>query len=127
MAWVQERLGKAPADRLVIREYAATWIKQRPGLRPRTIQLYEGLLSRHISPYFTGVTLAKIDNNPAAIRAYASMRWGELAALRRGDLDLTAATVRIERTQVKVGGRITEGPAKSRAGRRRSGGDSWPG
>lgn len=49
---------------------------------------------------------------------YASFRWGELAALRRSDLDLTAATVRVERTQVEVGGQITEGPPKSRAGRR---------
>lgn len=49
---------------------------------------------------------------------YASLRWGELAALRRGDLDLTSATVRVERTQVEVVGRVTEGPPKSRAGRR---------
>ncbi len=52
------------AEQLVT-EYAATWIKERPGLRPRTIELYEGLLRRHIAPYFAGVTLAKIDNNPA--------------------------------------------------------------
>ena len=52
------------------------------------------------------------------LATYASLRWGELAALRRADLDLTAATVRVERTQVEVGGRVTEGPPKSRAGRR---------
>jgi integrase len=33
-------------------------------------------------------------------------------------LDLDAATVRVERTQVELSGRITEGPTKSRAGRR---------
>ena len=182
----------------LLTEYAATWIKERPGLRPRTIELYEGLLRRQIAPHFEGVTLAKIDNNPAAVRSwraellsagvsvsvlakayrllravlhtavdddvirrnpcrikgadqehaaerptltagqvaalarlmpprlvalvmlatYASLRWGELAALRRADLDLDAATVRIERTQVEVGGRVTEGPTKSRAGKR---------
>lgn len=182
----------------LLTEYAATWIKERPGLRPRTVELYEGLFRRQIAPYFAGVTLARIDNNPAAIRAwraallsagvsvsvsakayrllravlhtavdddvirrnpcrikgadqehaaerptltagqvaalarlmpprlvalvvlatYASLRWGELAALRRVDLDLEAATVRVERTQVEVGGRVTEGPTKSRAGRR---------
>lgn len=185
------------AEQLVT-DYATTWIKERPGLRPRTIELYEGLLRRQITPYFDGVSLAKIDNKPAAIRAwraallssgvsvsvsakayrllravlhtavdddlirrnpcrirgadqehaaerptltagqvaalarlmpprlvalvmlatYASLRWGELAALRRIDLDLGAATVRVERTQVEVGGRVMEGPTKSRAGRR---------
>jgi integrase len=185
------------AQQLVV-EYAARWIKERPGLRPRTIELYEGLLRRQVTPYFEGVTLAKVDNNPAAIRAwraellaagvsvsvsakayrllravlhtavdddvirrnpcrikgadrehaaerptltagqvaalarlmpprlvalvmlatYASLRWGELAALRRVDLDLGGATVRVERTQVEVGGQVTEGPTKSRAGRR---------
>ena len=179
-------------------DYAAKWIKERPGLRPRTIELYEGLLRRHISPYFAGVTLATIDNKPARIRAwrgellaagvsvsvaakayrllravlhtavdddvirrnpcrirgadqehaaerptltpaqvaalarrmpprlvalvmlgtYASLRWGELVALRRGRPGPDAATVRVERTQVEVGGRVTEGPPKSRAGRR---------
>lgn len=185
------------AEQLVT-EYAVMWIRERPGLRPRTVELYDGLLRRQIAPYFAGVTLAKLDNNPAAVRAwraellaagvsvsvaakayrllravlhtavdddvirrnpcrikgadqeraaerptltagqvaalarqmplrlvalvvlatYASLRWGELAALRRSDLDLDAATVRIERTQVEVGGRVTEGPTKSRAGRR---------
>jgi integrase len=52
------------------------------------------------------------------LATYASLRWGELAALRRIDLDLDAATVRVERTQVEVGGRVTEGPTKSPAGRR---------
>jgi integrase len=186
------------AAQQLVNEYAATWIRERPGLRPRTVELYEGLLRRHIEPYFSGVTLAMIDNKPARIRAwradllaagvsvtvsakayrllravlhtavdddvirrnpcrikgadqehaaerptltpaqvaalaermpprlvalvmlatYASLRWGELAALRRGDLDLAAATVRVERTQVEVAGRVTEGPTKSRAGRR---------
>ncbi len=36
----------------------------------RTVELYEGLLRRHIKPYFGGVTLAMIDNKPARIRAW---------------------------------------------------------
>lgn len=186
------------AAQQLVTDYAARWIRERPGLRPRTVELYGGLLRRHIAPYFEGVTLAMIDNKPARIRAwrgallsagvsvsvsakayrllravlhtavdddvirrnpcrikgadqehaaerptlspaqvaelagrmpprlvalvmlatYASLRWGELAALRRTDLDLTGATVRVERTQVEVAGRVTEGPTKSRAGRR---------
>ena len=51
--------------------------------------------------------------------AFCSLRWGELAALRRNDLDLNARTVRIARslTELSGGGR-SFGPPKSEAGRR---------
>ncbi len=53
------------------------------------------------------------------LAAMCSLRWGELAALRRQDLDLAARTVKIERslTQLSGGGR-SFGPPKSEAGRR---------
>jgi hypothetical protein len=35
-------------------DYAATWIAQRPGLRPRTVDLYRWLLGKHITPYLGG-------------------------------------------------------------------------
>jgi hypothetical protein len=38
----------------LLTDYAASWIKERPGLRTRTVELYEGLLHRHIEPYFGG-------------------------------------------------------------------------
>ena len=48
-----------------------------------------------------------------------SLRWGELAALRRCDLDLAAGTVRIERSLTELpGGGVLYGPPKSAAGRR---------
>lgn len=31
-------------------EYAERWIEERPGLSPRTVELYRGLLRRHITP-----------------------------------------------------------------------------
>jgi integrase len=48
---------------------------------------------------------------------FGSLRWGELAALRRSDLDLEACTVRIERqlTETTAGG-PSFGPPKSDAG-----------
>jgi integrase len=51
--------------------------------------------------------------------AFCSLRWGELAALRRADLDMTRRTVRIDRslTELSGGGR-SFGPPKSAAGRR---------
>lgn len=33
-------------------DYARSWIEERPGLRPKTIQLYRYLLRRHLLPAF---------------------------------------------------------------------------
>ena len=41
-------------------EYSATWIDQRPGLRPRTIDLYRWLLKKHITPYLGNVPIGKL-------------------------------------------------------------------
>ncbi|MFF4623671.1 tyrosine-type recombinase/integrase [Nonomuraea jabiensis] len=41
-------------------DYSATWIDQRPGLRPRTIDLYRWLLKKHITPYLGNVSLGKL-------------------------------------------------------------------
>ncbi len=158
--------------RIRLADYAEAWIAQRPGLRPRTLEIYRGSLKRHIVPYLGGVPLGKIDSamirewraeilgngtsvpeaakayrflravlmtavddqliprNPCRIRgagterpeerpvltvrqvldlaermpddrfrvmvllaAFASLRWGELCALRRCDLDPVAGTV----------------------------------
>lgn len=51
--------------------------------------------------------------------AFGSLRYGELAALRREDIDLTANTIRVERQLTEFpGGRWVFGPVKSEAGRR---------
>ena len=42
-------------------DYAERWIAERPGLRPRTVELYRWLLRRHIVPWLGGVPLGKID------------------------------------------------------------------
>jgi integrase len=53
------------------------------------------------------------------LAAFCSLRWGELAALRREDLDLEARTVKIERSLTPLpGGGYSFGPPKSAAGRR---------
>lgn len=53
------------------------------------------------------------------LAAFCSLRWGELAALRRRDLDLETQTVRIERSLTPLpGGGHAFGPPKSAAGRR---------
>jgi integrase len=50
---------------------------------------------------------------------FSSLRWGELAGLRRCDIDLEARTVHVVRQLTEISGRGIEfGPPKSRAGSR---------
>jgi integrase len=182
--------------KIKLADYADVWIAQRPGLRPRTVEIYRGLLRRHVSPYMGNVPLGRIDTpmirdwrarllhegvsvsetakayrfmravlmtatddriiprNPCRIRgageekpeerptltvgqvyeladrmpgdchrvlvlvaAFASLRWGEITALRRCDLDVEAGTVTVARQHVQLdtGGLVVSAP-KSRAG-----------
>jgi Phage integrase, N-terminal SAM-like domain len=41
-------------------DYAARWIAQRPGLRPRTMDLYSWVLDRYIVPQLGAVPLGKL-------------------------------------------------------------------
>lgn len=61
--WTDPECGKVPLG-----EYAAAWIKERPGLRPKTIELYMWLLSRCILPTLGGVDVGKI--TPQIVRSW---------------------------------------------------------
>ncbi len=190
--WISSEGGRTPFS-----GFASVWIEERPGLRPKTVQLYRYLLRRYLLPAFgrdvlaeikearvrqwrrelldsgTGsVTAAKayrllkailntavddglIRRNPCRIKGagseysserfvltvsqvyrlaevideryrallllgtFGSLRWGELAALRRADLDLDAWTVRVERSLTELSvGELFFSPPKSEAGRR---------
>src|SRR5262245_60134167 len=53
------------------------------------------------------------------LATFASLRFGEVTALQRRDVDLDACTVRVRRTFVEVPGRgMAAGPPQSAAGRR---------
>jgi integrase len=52
----------------------------------------------------------------ALLAAWCAMRFGELAELRRGDLDLKANRVKIRRGVVRVRGEMIVGPPKTDAG-----------
>lgn len=65
------------------------------------------------------------DSVPARYRAmvllatFTSLRWGEIAGLRRKNIDLKACTVRVETTVIELGGTLlTDQAPKSEAGRR---------
>lgn len=184
--------------KITLREYAENWITERPGLRPRTVELYRWLLRKHIAPHLGGVQLGKlsaavirqwradrlaagvsasvlaksyrllravlntavdpdriITRNPCRVpgadkempeerpvlsveqvfkiadampprlralvllAAFASLRWGEVSALRRMDVAEDASWVRVSRAFVEVAGKgLVAGPPKSRAGSR---------
>lgn len=46
--------------KIKLSDYAGKWIKQRPGLRPRTVELYRWLLRKYITPQLGGVQLGKL-------------------------------------------------------------------
>jgi len=53
------------------------------------------------------------------LATFASLRWGELCALRRRDIDLAARTIRVERSLTELAnGALEFGPPKSQAGKR---------
>ncbi len=52
--------------KVTLRSYATKWLAQRPDLRPRTVELYEGELRLHILPVLGDVELAKL--TPAKVR-----------------------------------------------------------
>ncbi|MEV0228114.1 site-specific integrase [Nonomuraea sp. NPDC050786] len=53
--WIDPERGK-----IKLKDYAETWIKERPGLRPRTADLYTWTLNKHITPYLGSVQLGKL-------------------------------------------------------------------
>jgi integrase len=53
--WTDPERGKVKLD-----DYAETWIAQRAGLRPRTVDLYRWLLRTYIATHLGGVQLGKL-------------------------------------------------------------------
>ncbi|TLP66560.1 site-specific integrase [Microbispora fusca] len=192
--WTDPHRGK-----VLLGDYAQTWIKERPGLRPKTVELYTWLLERHVAPGLGEVPVGKlttalvrswraalidkgvsvstaakayrllravlmtaveedklISQNPCRIKGadneqtperpiltvaqvfeladrmadrrfralillttFASLRWGEVIALRRSDIDIEARTVRVREQLIELdGGDMVLAPPKSRAGKR---------
>jgi integrase len=52
------------------------------------------------------------------LACFCGLRWGELAALRRRDIDPDSGAVRVVRQLTEVNGKLTFGPPKTDAGKR---------
>jgi integrase len=48
------------AGAVLVADYGATWIEERPNLRPKTVLIYRSLLRSHIAPHFADVTVAEV-------------------------------------------------------------------
>lgn len=182
-------------QRVTLAEFGDRWIAERPGLRPRTVDLYRWLFGKHVRPLLGSVRLADLDaatvrrwrydlldggvsptmaakayrllrailmtalddgiiaRNPCRIRGagaeptperpvlsvaqvfalaeqmparyrglvivttFASLRWGEVTALRRSDVDLSTGVLRVTLAFAERStGELVLGPPKSRAG-----------
>lgn len=55
--WVDPEAGK-----VTVREFATRWLRERPNLRPRTVELYEGELRLHILPALGDLELAQLSS-----------------------------------------------------------------
>jgi integrase len=64
-AWIDPARG-----RLLVADYATRWLAERAQLRPRTFELYEGLLRLHVLPALGHVELGKV--TPSGIRRWHS-------------------------------------------------------
>ena len=64
------------AGEILLSDYGATWIEERPGLRPKTVTLYRYLLRSHIAPYFPAMTIARLTSGhcPALAQETARQR-----------------------------------------------------
>jgi hypothetical protein len=61
--WINPDDGK-----ISLAAYARTWIEERPGLRPKTVELYRYLLRKHLTPLLGPVAIADIQ--PSHVRRW---------------------------------------------------------
>jgi integrase len=86
-AWVDPRLGQ-----VTLGTYATEWLRQRAELRPRTRELYQGLLRLHILPVLGGCELSKVTTS--RVRGW----YGDLLRADRPGASTVAKSYRLLRT-----------------------------
>jgi integrase len=50
------------AGKVLLADYSVRWLRERPQLRPRTVELYEGLLRNHITPALGATQLNQLSS-----------------------------------------------------------------
>lgn len=90
-SWVDPNAG-----RVTLRVYATRWLVDRVQLRPRTRELYEGLLRLHILPALGDLELVQL--TPTAIRSWHAA----LLQAPRPGASTTAKAYRLLRTMLKT-------------------------
>jgi integrase len=83
-SWVDPGRG-----RIVLDAYARSWLAHRPGLRPRTRELYAGLLRNHVLPSLGTIELGRL--TPAVVRRWHS----DLVSGRRPGASTVAKSYRL--------------------------------
>lgn len=68
------------SGRVLFKDYANDWLDNKPTLRPRTRELYEGQLANHILPTFADMPIGTI--TPAAVRSW----WAQLHRKRLSEV-----------------------------------------
>jgi integrase len=58
------------AGAVLVADYAANWIEERPGLRPKSVKNYRSLLRCQVAPYFERVTVTDLDNAVGQVRRW---------------------------------------------------------
>src|ERR1700722_15818276 len=71
------------AAAILVADYAATWIEERPGLRPKTVKNYGSLLRCQVAPFLATVTVGEM--------TLARVRRWRLKLLEAGVSEITAA------------------------------------
>ena len=69
-AWVDPRRGVVS-----LRDWSVQWLAHRPDLRVRTVELYQGLLDRHILPELGDAELSKL--SPSQVRSWHARLQGK--------------------------------------------------
>lgn len=85
--WIDPRAG-----RITLADYASAWLDQRVNLRPRTKELYAGILRRHIFPTLGHIEIGKIA--PVRVRSWHA----SLAAADRPGSSTVAKSYRLLHT-----------------------------
>lgn len=67
--WIDPEAGKVP-----LADYATTWPKHKPDIRPRTRELYEDQLRLHILPTLGTIELTSI--TPVTVRTWRADKLG---------------------------------------------------